>query len=140
MLSIYACSSIYLLTSLNIYCLRFISSYPISCKRYSLWTSKILFALDKDASPITIPELPRIPSLNDIKGNNIGSDFNDDQKLQVGLQSFRENSRKGIESFQQGKLEDAISYLNKAVEANSTQPLQQRGLILYLCKRTGNQW
>ena len=54
-------------------------------------------------------------------------------KMDDSYKSFREYTKRGITRFQNGDLTGAISDMNLAmIVSNSSQPLQQRGILLYI--------
>lgn len=52
--------------------------------------------------------------------------------LKENLQYFRQYASKGIDSFRKGNLKEALDYLEMAKNQNSSQPLIQRGVLLYI--------
>lgn len=52
--------------------------------------------------------------------------------LQMGLQYFREYAKRAISRFQAGDINGALADFDRAAAANSTQPLQQRGMVKYI--------
>lgn len=54
-------------------------------------------------------------------------------KMEDSFKSFREYTKRGITRFQNGDLTGAINEMNQAmIVSNSSQPLQQRGILLYI--------
>lgn len=54
-------------------------------------------------------------------------------KMDDSYKSFREYTKRGITRFQNGDLTGAITDMNRAmIVSNSSQPLQQRGILLYI--------
>lgn len=51
--------------------------------------------------------------------------------LSYSIQNFRTNAKRGLQRFMSGDLVGAMEDLDAAATSNSTQPLQQRGIILY---------
>lgn len=51
--------------------------------------------------------------------------------LTDNVRTFEELARKGISIFKEGDLTQALKYMNLAIDVNSSQPLIQRGIMLY---------
>jgi tetratricopeptide (TPR) repeat protein len=49
-----------------------------------------------------------------------------------GIRYFREYAKRGLKRFLEGNLDGAVSDLNRAATADPKQPLQQRGIVLYI--------
>ncbi len=55
--------------------------------------------------------------------------------VKVGLQYYRQHAKAGMKCFMEHNIDGAINEFDKAILANSSQPLVQRGIALYLMGR-----
>ena len=52
-------------------------------------------------------------------------------KLECGMISFRSYAKHGMQKFREGNLKSALDCMNRAALASSSQPLQERAIMLY---------
>jgi len=79
-------------------------------------------------------DLPKSES-NDGRFNYIYDDKDNEDllnKMDDKSKSFHEYTKRGITRFQSGDLAGAITDMSNAIASNSSQPLQQRGILLYI--------
>jgi len=74
-------------------------------------------------------------SLRKLAGETKDDDIINVEDLNEGLRLFRDYAKRGIKRFMENDLVGAVKDFDRAKAFNSTQPLLQRGMILYL---TGN--
>ena len=67
------------------------------------------------------------------QSSNIYDDDNEEDfsTIEEGLRYFREYAKRGIKRFRDRDIEGSILDFNRAADANSSQPLIQRGIVLY---------